>query len=379
MYKVYLERTLSNYTNDTIVNAYLNKLKTKANRVKNWTIRFGAVTQEKNEDNQWVVKTHFICNKVGGWSNAEVKNKQWEKIVYFLYKACKGGIFHKHPWKIVNGVDEQLLYKIKTKITAQGRSQEEENTSIVKDYYKNLSLDPKNHFNHIYDRDNQIRIIQCAIKAAAESDFINRFHCVLFGPPGCGKTDLLISTANMLGKENEAWMKFDATSTTEAGASRLLLESAYIPPVLIVEEIEKTEEKSLRWLLGILDQRAEIRKTNFRIGNKARNVKMLVLATVNDIGLFRKAMSGALASRFPNEIYCPRPSREILSKILSREVEKVKGKQEWVEATLKYCYDNLKWDDPRKLVPICLQGMDSLLDGSYQAALDATRPPKNYG
>ncbi len=130
-----------------------------------------------------------------------------------------------------------------------------------------VNTEPGDCFDHIFDREHQRRIILSAIIAAKESAFVNRFNCVLYGEPGCGKSDLLISTGKMLGRENEAWMKLDATSTTEAGAQRILLEAAHIPPVLIVEEIEKTDEKSLRWLLGILDQRAEIRKTNFNIGH----------------------------------------------------------------------------------------------------------------
>ena len=180
----------------------------------------------------------------------------------------------------------------------------------------------------------------------------------------------------MLGIENRDFLKFDATSATDAGVRDILLKSTNIPPVLIVEEIEKTDEKSLRWLLGVLDHRAEIRKTNFRIGHQARNVKMICLATVNDMKLFEKVMCGALVSRFPNKIYCARPDRKLMKDILKRELAKVGGREEWIEPALTFCMDKLKITDPRAITPVCLCGRDKLLDGSYQKAIRATMKPE---
>ena len=93
-----------------------------------------------------------------------------------------------------------------------------------------------------------------------QSGFQNRNHCVLFGPPACGKSEILLAFKRLLGAD--AVMTFDATSTTEAGARRELRQLANIPPIPIVEEIEKTDERSLRWLLGVLDTRGEIRGLN---------------------------------------------------------------------------------------------------------------------
>lgn len=230
------------------------------------------------------------------------------------------------------------------------------------------------YFGHIYDRDAQIKIVQSAIEAATSSDFRNRFHCVLYGPPACGKTDILASFKRMLGPD--AVMQFDATSMTSAGAIKSLTDSAKIPPVLIVEEIEKTDENSLKWLLGVLDHRAEIRKTNFHM-NLRREVKLLCLATVNDIVKFKSAMSGALASRFAHKIYCPRPNRAILEKILAREIEKISGNSAWIKPTLDYCLDKEGIDDPRRIVSICLSGRNALLTNEYQQALDSVKGPDN--
>ena len=156
----------------------------------------------------------------------------------------------------------------------------------------------------LYDREHRILQVNAALTAAQRTGFQDRFNCLLYGPPACGKTAILQGFKAMLGKE--AYLEFDATSTTSAGAVKVLMEAESIPPVLVVEEIEKTDESSLRWLLGVSDQRSEVRKTNFRSGNISREVKLLVLATANDIGQFRRLLDGALPSRFPNRIHCPR-------------------------------------------------------------------------
>ncbi len=241
--------------------------------------------------------------------------------------------------------------------------------------YADININPGNYFDHIYERDNQIKIVLSALEAARDSNLQNRFHTVLFGDPACAKTEILLSVKRMLGPN--AVLQFDATSTSKAGAERILLDSEQLPPVLILEEAEKTDENSLRWLLGILDHRAEIRKTNFNIGTVRKEVKLLCLATVNDMNLFNKVMSGALASRFTHKVHCPRPSREVLAHILKREVVKVAGgKMEWIEPTLKYCYDTEHITDPRHIIAVCLCGKDALLDGSYVKSLEATKVPQ---
>src|SRR5690606_31257476 len=107
--------------------------------------------------------------------------------------------------------------------------------------------------------------------------------------------------AKLLGEEDVSYAKFDATSMTKAGVLENLIENPFVPPVLIIEEIEKCEESALRWLLGVMDSRGEIRRTNYRVGNQAKNVKMIVLASANDLGLLKTMMAGALYSRFTNK------------------------------------------------------------------------------
>ena len=230
----------------------------------------------------------------------------------------------------------------------------------------------KNHFSHIFDRQNQIDIVMSSIMAGVNSNFKKRFHSVLHGPPACGKTEIVGAFKQLLGPD--AVLEYDATSTTQAGAIRDLSNREVMPRVLMVEELEKADENSLRWLLSILDMRGEIRKVTAR-EQIQKNVKLLCIATVNDYELFNKMMYGALASRFPNKIYCPRPDEKILRKILTREINDVGGNLAWVDPAVKYATEE-KINDPRIVTAIALQGGDDLLNGKYQKKLQSCKVPE---
>lgn len=226
-------------------------------------------------------------------------------------------------------------------------------------------------FEHIYGRADQINLCVSTVEAAIDSFFENRFNVVLYGPPACGKSTIAEALLGLF--PSEAVMKLDGTSTSMAGAIKALDNADILPKLIVVEEIEKTSADSLRWLLGLMDYRAEIRKVTAR-EKIVKTVKTLVVATVNDYELFSTVLSGALASRFAHHIYCDRPSEELLVRILDREIAKVGGKQEWIPPTIQWARLH-KLSDPRGLIAVCLCGKDGLLDGSYQAMLERTRRP----
>jgi hypothetical protein len=302
----------------------------------------------KDGEYRYSVKLNFRKRKPGG---EDLDDAQFARLVEMASSACSGN----GRWSLSGVGDQQVPAKACIEV---GK----------------INTDLGQHFSHIYDREAQIQIVHSALMAFEFSERKNKFHSVLWGMPASAKTEILLAVERMVGPE--AVFKLDATSTTKAGAEKILLESEVVPPILLIEEIEKTDENSLRWLLGLLDFRAEIRKTNYRIGTQFRKVDMFCLATANDMHLFNNLMSGALASRFSNKIYCPRPTPEIMRRILVREVDKVKGNPAWIPPTLDYCARN-EINDPRNAITICLCGQDKLLDGRYQDYLDATSAPKN--
>jgi len=228
----------------------------------------------------------------------------------------------------------------------------------------------KPFFGHIYDRDAHIRIICSSLKAAQASMFEQRNHCLLWGKPGCAKTEALLGFEKMVGSNNV--IKLDASSTTKAGAENLLLELDVVPPILLIEELEKCNPLNLPWLLGILDQRGEIIKTNARIGSQRKSAKCLCVATVNNLDELTRMMSGALASRFQHKIYFPRPTRPILEKILMREIMKVNGSNAWIKPILDYVLDIEKVNDPRRAISL-LDGREKWLTNEYKDDLMAVR------
>ncbi len=227
-----------------------------------------------------------------------------------------------------------------------------------------ISTEP---FSHIFDRENQIQILLSSVQAFVDSGHQSRFHSIMWGPPGCGKTETLRSIAKMLGPHHATML--DGPSTTKAGAEQLFLNADRIKPFVLVEEIEKMQPHHMLWLLQLLDERGEIRKTTAKHGHQQREARVLCIATVNDLEKFRTLMHGALSSRFAHEVFFPRPDNNTLRKIVLREIEKVGGNPAWAEPAINYCAFVENNTDPRRLVSVCLSGRDGLLDGTYLRAL----------
>jgi hypothetical protein len=234
----------------------------------------------------------------------------------------------------------------------------------------NIPDDYERHFDHLFGLEHQTRRIKRAMEAGlmSEPQWEHRLHCALIGPPGCGKSDICRTIKRMMG--DEAVLEFDATATTAAGAIKELAEREILPRLLLIEEIEKADDKSLDPLLAMLDLRSEIRKTTAR-ATIQRDTKLFAIATVNNVDLFRRLKAGALASRFSNFIFFQRPNRDQLGLILQREILKVDGDFAWIEPTLDYCLSQ-DITDPRSVIAIAMCGREMLVTGEYQEMLAAT-------
>lgn len=234
--------------------------------------------------------------------------------------------------------------------------------------------DYEGHFDHLYGLDSHIGRIKLALEVARMSQFSNRYHCALIGPPGCGKSDICETLASVLGED--VVMKFDATATTAAGAIKQLDEAEILPRILIVEEIEKVNAEALSFLLALMDMRGEIRKTTAR-SKIVKDTKIIVIATVNNHELFGNMLAGALASRFSNKLWFHRPDTDTIRRILTREIAKLEGDDAWIAPAIEYAREK-NIDDPRMITALCLCGRDGWLDGSFYKMLSDTDKPQDY-
>lgn len=229
-----------------------------------------------------------------------------------------------------------------------------------------IPADYQRYFAHLYNLDWQREQIMASLRTAKETCMRVRNHVVCWGPPGCGKSEMLLAVAEMLGPNG--CKRLDATNTTKAGIVDLLMDLDPVPPVLILEELEKCHnEDNFSCLLGIMDDRGEITKTNARIGSRTKQAPCLVLSTVNDKSRFERLHDGALNDRHVEPNYFPMPDRPLLTKILLRDLPLIPGgKIEWVEPAIEYALNVEKTYAARRLRAIMTNGRDRLLTGEYQ-------------
>lgn len=319
-----------------------------------------------------------------GWRSREPKVVRTDKEGGHGYSYALTLVFYKQQQRVRDNSDEvfgKQFGDIARRVMAFGRGfgwkpKAEQSSPVMQSIVAQIKTEfapkvPDNYgefFSHLFNLDAQIDLAMSSLKVAIDTGFEVRNHLCFFGPPGCGKSDCALSLASMIGEENV--LKLDATATTKAGAENLILEMDACPPVLILEEAEKCNPANLPWLLGVLDERAEIRKTTAKIGSVAKDARCFCISTVNDMTLFKSLMSGALASRFPHKVYFGRPHRAVLEKILRREVHRMNGDMAWVKPCLDYALEIEKTTDPRR-VKALLDGREKWLTGEYQRTLMA--------
>lgn len=372
-HKIIIERRLTKRLADSAVRAqvrHCTDLSLKGGRGRGWTARVAAC-EAKSDRNGHVVYTAAISYSTT--SKRESLEAKWPQIVERFADAGCAGQFKASPWKVIEPTGFGHHAE-----AAKNKAAKQQKLRELADTPKELApinLKANGSFDRIYGREAQIRRTFDALHLAVKTDWSRRRHTLYDGSPGCGKTETALAFAKMLGNEGEHWLWFDAPNMTKAGAVELLISSPSVPPVLFIEEIEKVEENALRWLLGVMDVRGEVRRTNYRVGNEAKNVRMLIIATANDVKQLKTVMSGALYSRFQNRIYFPEPDREIMGRILAREIREIGGNEKCIEAALKFGYDRWGMRDPRDLINVATCGGDRLLDGTAQADHENTMHP----
>lgn len=239
------------------------------------------------------------------------------------------------------------------------------------------------YFNDIYEREPHIRLTHDSVKMFTESGFKRRSHTLLHGTPASAKTSLFERFKLWYDGDGSEWenvLFLDAVSLTKAGLENYIIQlsdDGGLPPILVFEELEKTNMDNLLCLLSIM-QSGYLMKTNARIGRKRVEVRSLIWATCNDDKILKAFRNGALWSRFSHKWECQRPSPTIMRKILEREVKAINGDIAWVDKVMdivtnyKHVLDDA--GDPRACIAL-LDGRERLMTGEYLKDLIAIKRP----
>jgi hypothetical protein len=245
------------------------------------------------------------------------------------------------------------------------------------------------YFGGIYERDEHIRVIHASVEnymaslAAWKKDSsveVARGHILLKGKPAGCKTTILerlkkwYETASP-GAERMTFV--DAQTATRAGLENWLLdraENGALADIVVFEELEK--QQPLDTLLPLVSVMGSgyISKLNALVGHRKQVANILVFATCNDEEVIRKWRNGAIWSRFAKKLHCPRPSKELMLRILLDTVARVGGNPDWAHRAMEFACEILPqvlsyaMDDPREIKGL-LDGKDRLLTGAYQRDL----------
>ena len=343
---------------------------------------------ENQTENGWEFCVEFGFKKVSGHARAE--EKQWQKILEILHRACNSQQFNQYPWQIVGEVPFEIADTVEIVEESSAGVQHilpSEQILTIQDLREKFPHELLNDeegkliekhpaFCELFGRSAHIRMLLSAIWGFIESNGESvASHVLLYGLPACGKTALLRGIETLFGAGSV--LKLDSTNTTRAGLERLFFRDlkGETPPLVFLEEIEKAQILFLQTFLSMLDIRMECRKLNFRQAD-AKLVKFICFATANDLPALQNMMGGkehaqgALGSRFPWQIECPRPSLEELELILKREVANINGKPEWIPPCIELA-KKLNENDPRRVISF-LNGRDRLISGNFQRDYLAT-------
>lgn len=354
------QRSLRENVIESNINKLLESVYSKSAENAGWTVGVGLRWSKEESTDADAEYVYSIDLSIMFKHEREPESTELDNILRKIASRCSQPQFGRWTLTEVDGE------KYQPHNSAEGESEEADFG------YAPVAMpeDFDSYFSHLYGLDAQVTLVRRAVELAMLTNWTERKNCVLYGPPGCGKTDVSLSLKSALGEE--AVWSLDGTAMTGAGAIKELTEREVLPRVIVIEEIEKANEDALRFLLGLLDQRGEVRKLTAR-GAVQRDTKCFAVVTVNDMKKFQQLLAGALASRCPNKIRFNRPSREVLTAILERDITRMGGDFAWIEPALDFA-ESHNIADVRTVQSICLCGREMLLTGEYQEMLEATMP-----
>jgi hypothetical protein len=399
-FKIVMDRDTSQRTGEAALDnqeQYLVEAALRGRGKKHWNCTVKRAVKEIPTGHCYSFQ--FSLDKVSGRKDPEIAHRDKDDILTRLIRGGQNTKFGRFPWKLR---DEQDAPSEPSPTGSVVTTEEVGNTQTIGQYEtvtaaediiipdillsgSDEEIEEHESFKGIYGRAAQIRTAAAVLNAAFTTKMQRRHNILFWGYPGCAKSHLVNGIKALLGPD--AVLELDSTSTTKAGIEKIFLNGLEtgVPPVVVMEEIEKTDEAALRVWLSALDERREIRKLNFNVA-KVRKIDILCIATANDKVAFDKLFRagnqdgrGALSSRFTKQIYVPRPDRAIMQRILERDIKEFGGNPAWINPCLDLA-DILDTNDPREVLGM-LVGGDRLLDDSYQGDIMTihNQEKKDYG
>jgi predicted AAA+ superfamily ATPase len=309
--------------------------------------------------------------------NSKNADIEIEDRMQALIEAAAGTKAQKRNW-FVHSVDGET-WKPKTVAEKIQRNKDRGDGTVT---YAEVQMPSKKdrdlYFRELIGVENQLEVLCTYMETSINSNFRSRTHAVLLGPPGCGKSFTLMKVKEMF--PGEAVIVIDGTSMTSAGITKMLDELEVLPRFVFIEEIDKAPNDAVAVLLGLMDKHAELNKTTYR-QNIQKECRVCVFATANSWNKLKNMQEGALVSRFGNAITYKRPSPDQMRQILNAHMDDMgitdKNRGQWIERTMAWCdewKDKLESDtqDPRFQISMCTNGREKLMNGKFQAALEAT-------
>jgi hypothetical protein len=358
----------------------------------NWTAQpFRVVAPISTEsDGLYLYKTTVTYERRSN-RNAEPNRltNEMNAILGVLKEAGQSSRFGEYPWTL-NGPAKTKGWKAvenPTKDSPSDNAGNEADLSELVDFESALTLEDIEipdvlingtdaeieafpAFQGLYGRSAHVRVMASSIKTMKDTGGMRRNHVLLHGLPGCAKSSLFKGMQTVIG--HGGFIALNANSATRAGIEAIFLrrlKQTGCPPIVFIEEIEKTLEAILTVWLSMMDERAEVRKVTNNEASRAET-RVLCFGSANDKVLFDRLMGGrpghpgALSSRFTKPLYVPRPNRDTMQRILLRDIKLYGGNPLWAEKALDIA-DEVGTNDPR-IVLAYLDGGERLLNGKYK-------------
>lgn len=218
-------------------------------------------------------------------------------------------------------------------------------------------------FQQFINLGSQIELIMSALESAIRTQFADRSHVLAYGPPGCGKSEVLRTLCNVLGTRHAQF--FHAPSLTKAGAEEYLLSENEVASLIVLDELDKAPPDVGTAWLQLMSDNPEMNKTDARSGHRSRVRRILVIAAVNDPDRLSKRLSRALFDRFANRVFFPPPSAEDIQRILEAAADRSGIDRRCVTEVLNFARENEGTMELRRLMGLLRSGRDRWLDGQY--------------